>query len=46
LTIPRRFRFRAGRRGKFPSVRTMYTLYWLLILGGIVLWTVVGLTVE
>jgi hypothetical protein len=29
-----------------PGVRTMYTLYWLVILSGIVLWIGVGLAVE
>jgi hypothetical protein len=29
-----------------PGVRTMYTLYWLVIFGGIALWIGVGLAVE
>jgi hypothetical protein len=29
-----------------PGVRTMYTLYWVVIVGGIVLWIGVGLAVE
>jgi hypothetical protein len=28
------------------GVRTMYALYWLAIVGGLVLWIGVGLTVE
>jgi len=28
------------------DVRTMYSLYWLIILAGIVVWVVVGLTAE
>jgi hypothetical protein len=29
-----------------PLMRTVFSLYWLLIVGGIVLWLAVGLTVE
>jgi hypothetical protein len=28
------------------DVRTMYSLYWLIIFAGIVVWLVVGLTAE
>jgi hypothetical protein len=28
------------------DVRAMYSFYWLIILAGIVVWLVVGLTVE
>jgi len=27
-------------------VRTVYTAYWLIIVGGLILWIAVGLTVE
>jgi hypothetical protein len=29
-----------------PPMRTMYLLYWVMIAGGILLWTIVGLTAE
>ena len=32
--------------GNKNAVRMMYLVYWLMILGGTVLWIVVGLTVE
>ncbi len=32
--------------GKTDVVRTMYLAYWLMIVGGIVLWIAVGLTVQ
>jgi hypothetical protein len=32
--------------GNQNAVRMMYLAYWLMILGGTVLWIVVGLTVE
>jgi hypothetical protein len=36
---------RAGA-GIVRTVRTMYALYWLVIVGGLALFWVVGLTVE
>jgi hypothetical protein len=32
--------------GTHTGVRTMYTLYWLAIVGGLVLWLTVGLVVD
>jgi hypothetical protein len=29
-----------------PAVRAMYLVYWAVITGGILLWLLVGLTVE
>jgi hypothetical protein len=31
------------RRGDFRDVRTMYTLFWVVILGGVVAFTLTGL---
>ena len=36
----------SGGAGNLDGVRTMFTIYWLLILGGLVLWIGVGLVVE
>jgi hypothetical protein len=37
---------RVGREGTQPDVRKMYIIYWLLIVGGIVLYLAVGLAAE
>lgn len=40
-------RLEPGQRGDARrDVRAMYSLYWAIILAGIVIWLVVGLTVE
>jgi hypothetical protein len=36
--------FDQARAGIFRPMRTMYALYWLVILGGLALFWVVGLT--
>ncbi len=36
-------RFRIEFRGKFRPVRTMYTLFWLVITGGVLAYTLTGL---
>jgi hypothetical protein len=37
---------RPGSAGMTLIVRTMYFAYWLMIIGGVLLWIAVGLTVE
>jgi hypothetical protein len=35
-----------GLGGEERVVRTMFLAYWFMILGGLILWIAVGLTVE